>query len=107
MRRPTHAKPVDRLRTACLTGVAHRKMAEPIDLSSGNHLTLTAGDLAKPLPGLTTNRIGRQRRDGTSVPAGFTRIAVVPRRCGRHMDPCYTRSGFGELMQLRYQLIGT
>ena len=32
------------VRTACLTGVAQRKMVEPIDAPSGGNLVLTAGD---------------------------------------------------------------
>jgi hypothetical protein len=37
--------PVSALRTACLTGVAQRKMADPIPLPSGKTLVLTAGDI--------------------------------------------------------------
>ena len=79
------------LRTACLTGVAHRKMAEPIDLPSGNHLTLTAGDLDEAVSGLLTNRMVASDADGTSVPAGFTRIAAFRAGVVGNMDPCYSR----------------
>ncbi len=79
------------LRTACLTGVAHRKMAEPIDLPSGNNLTLTAGDLDEAVSGLLTNRMVASDADGTSVPAGFTRIAAFRAGVVGNMDPCYSR----------------
>lgn len=65
------------LRTACLTGVVHRKMAEPIELSSQKQLLLTAGDLDEAVAGLLTNHLVASDADGTSVPAGFTRIAGV------------------------------
>ena len=64
------------LRTACLTGVVHRKMAEPIDTPDQKELLLTAGDLDEAVSGLLTNRLVASDADGTSVPAGFTRIAA-------------------------------
>ena len=45
------------LRTACLTGVAHRQLAEPIDVPSHRTLILTAGDLDEAVSGLLTNRL--------------------------------------------------
>ena len=79
------------LRTACLTGVAHRKMAEPIDVPSGDALTLSAGDLDEAVAGLLTNRMVASDADGTSVPAGFTRIAAFRAGVVGQMDPCYSR----------------
>jgi hypothetical protein len=79
------------LRTACLTGVAHRKMAEPIDLPSGKELLLTAGDLDEAVSGLLTNHMVASDADGISVPAGFTRIAAFRAGVVGNMDPCYTR----------------
>ncbi|OSC42685.1 peptidase [Mycobacterium decipiens] len=79
------------LRTACLTGVAHRKMAEPIELPSGQQLILTAGDLDEAVSGLLTNRIVASDADGVSVPAGFTRIAAFRAGVGGDMDACYAR----------------
>ncbi|GAB7142885.1 neutral zinc metallopeptidase [Mycobacterium riyadhense] len=79
------------LRTACLTGVAHRKMAEPIDLSSGKQLVLTAGDLDEAVAGLLTNHMVASDADGVSVPAGFTRIAAFRGGVGGDMDGCYAR----------------
>ncbi len=79
------------LRTACLTGVVHRKMAEPIDLPSKKQLLLTAGDLDEAVAGLLTNHIVASDADGTSVPAGFTRIAAFRGGVGGQMDACYSR----------------
>ncbi|QUR69553.1 peptidase [Mycobacterium spongiae] len=79
------------LRTACLTGVAHREMAEPIDLPSGQELVLTAGDLDEAVSGLLTNRMVASDADGISVPAGFTRIAAFRAGVGGDMAACYSR----------------
>lgn len=79
------------LRTACLTGVAHRKMAEPIDLPSHNQLVLTAGDLDEAVAGLLTNHLVASDADGTSVPAGFTRIAAFRGGVTGNADACYSR----------------
>lgn len=79
------------LRTACLTGVVHRKMAEPIDLPSHSGLVLTAGDLDEAVAGLLTNHLVASDADGTSVPAGFTRIAAFRGGVTGNMDACYKR----------------
>lgn len=79
------------LRTACLTGVAHRKMAEPIELPSHNQLQLTAGDLDEAVAGLLTNHLVASDADGTSVPAGFTRIAAFRGGVTGNADACYSR----------------
>jgi predicted metalloprotease len=79
------------LRTACLTGVAHRKMAEPIDTPSQKELLLTAGDLDEAVSGLLTNHLVASDADGTSVPAGFTRIAAFRGGVAGNMDSCYSR----------------
>jgi predicted metalloprotease len=79
------------LRTACLTGVVHRKMAEPIDLPSQKQLVLTAGDLDEAVAGLLTNHLVASDADGTSVPAGFTRIAAFRGGVAGNMDACYSR----------------
>lgn len=84
--------PVSALRTACLTGVAHRKMAGPVSLPSGNGLTLTAGDLDKAVAGLLTNHLVASDVNGQTVPAGFTRITAF--RSGvvsSNDDLCYQR----------------
>jgi predicted metalloprotease len=79
------------LRTACLTGVVHRKMAEPIELASNKQLLLTAGDLDEAVAGLLTNHLVASDADGTSVPAGFTRIAAFRGGVTGNMDACYSR----------------
>lgn len=79
------------LRTACLTGVVHRKMAEPIELPSQKQLVLTAGDLDEAVSGLLTNHLVASDADGTSVPAGFTRIAAFRGGVTGNMDACYSR----------------
>ncbi|CAM3239294.1 peptidase [Mycobacterium intermedium] len=79
------------LRTACLTGFAHRKMAEPIKLPSGNSLQLTAGDVDEAVSGLLTNHMVASDADGISVPAGFTRIAAFRSGVLGEMDGCYSR----------------
>jgi predicted metalloprotease len=79
------------LRTACLTGVVHRRMAEPIDLPSQKQLVLTAGDLDEAVSGLLTNHLVASDADGTSVPAGFTRIAALRGGVAGDIDACYSR----------------
>ncbi len=79
------------LRTACLTGVVHRKMAEPIDTPSHKELLLTAGDLDEAVAGLLTNHMVASDADGTSVPAGFTRISAFRGGVTGNMDACYSR----------------
>nr|BBX79076.1 lipoprotein peptidase LpqM [Mycobacterium florentinum] len=79
------------LRTACLTGLVHRKMAEPIDTPSHKELVLTAGDLDEAVAGLLTNHMVASDADGTSVPAGFTRIAAFRAGVAGNMDACYSR----------------
>jgi predicted metalloprotease len=79
------------LRTACLTGVVHRKMAEPIDTPSHKELVLTAGDLDEAVSGLLTNHMVASDADGISVPAGFTRIAAFRGGVAGNMDACYSR----------------
>jgi predicted metalloprotease len=79
------------LRTACLTGVAHRKMAEPIELASNKQLLLTAGDLDEAVSGLLTNHLVASDADGVSVPAGFTRISAFRGGVAGNMDACYSR----------------
>jgi predicted metalloprotease len=79
------------LRTACLTGYTHRKMAEPIDLPSHKQLLLSAGDLDKAVAGLLTNHMVASDADGVTVPAGFTRIAAFRGGVAGKMDACYTR----------------
>ena len=83
--------PVAALRTACLTGVAQRAMAETVALPSGKSLTLTAGDLDEAVSGLLTNGLAGSNVDGKTVPAGFTRIVAYRSGLGGDRDLCYKR----------------
>ncbi len=83
--------PAAALRTACLTGVAQRKMAEPTDLPSGNSLVLTAGDVDEAISGLLTNGLVASDTNGNTVPAGFTRILAYRTGLTGDADLCYER----------------
>ncbi|HEU0191974.1 MAG TPA: neutral zinc metallopeptidase [Mycobacterium sp.] len=76
------------LRTACLTGVAQRRMAEP-----GGPLMLGGGDLDEAITGLLLNGFAASDVDGDTVPSGFTRILAF--RSGLHgsIDQCFQRFG--------------
>ncbi|MGH3562618.1 MAG: neutral zinc metallopeptidase [Mycobacterium sp.] len=79
------------MRTACLTGVAQRRMAEPIAVPSGNGLILAGGDLDEAITGLLLNGLAASDVNGNTVPAGFTRILAF--RSGLHGDTeqCFQR----------------
>lgn len=62
------------LRTACLTGVATRKLSTQITTPDGNTVGLTAGDIDEAVAGLLTNGLVAGDVNGESVPAGFSRI---------------------------------
>jgi predicted metalloprotease len=79
------------LRTACLTGYTHRKMAEPVDTPDRKQLLLTAGDLDEAVSGLLTNHMVASDADGVTVPAGFTRIAAFRGGVAGNMDACFSR----------------
>jgi predicted metalloprotease len=80
------------MRTACLTGVAQRKMADPLQLPSGNGLVLGAGDVDKAVAGLLTNGLVASDVNGATVPAGFTRIvAFRSGLVGGDAEQCYQR----------------
>jgi len=79
------------LRTACLTAAAQRDMAKPVDVPSGQHLTLAAGDLDKAVAGLLTNGMVATDVNGAGVVAGFTRIAAFRTGLIGGQDICYRR----------------
>jgi hypothetical protein len=79
------------LRTACLTGVAQRHMADPIKLSSADELVLTAGDLDEAVAGLLTNGKVASDVNGSTVPAGFTRIVAFRSGLTGDEDLCNKR----------------
>ena len=83
--------PVAALRTACLTGVAQHKMAEPADLPSGKSLVLSAGDVDEAISGLLTNGLVASDTNGNTVPAGFTRILAYRTGLTGDVDQCYQR----------------
>lgn len=78
--------PAAAMRTACLTGAAHRAMAEP-----GRDLTISAGDLDEAVAGLLTNGLVAADVNGGVVPAGFTRITAFRSGVVGDADRCYTR----------------
>lgn len=77
------------LRTACLTGVAQSKLADP--RSSGNQLVLGAGDIDEAVSGLLTNGIVASDVHGMTVPSGFTRILAFRAGLGGDTEACYVR----------------
>lgn len=79
------------MRTACLTGVAQRKMAEPVSLPSGKNLLLAAGDLDEAIAGLLTNGLVASDVNGKAVPAGFTRILAFRAGLLGDTDRCLSR----------------
>jgi predicted metalloprotease len=82
---------ISALRTACLTGVAQKRMAEPLKLPSGDQLVLTAGDLDKAVAGLLTNGEVASDVNGATVPAGFTRIVAFRSGLLGNVDLCNKR----------------
>ncbi|KWX20307.1 peptidase [Mycolicibacterium wolinskyi] len=62
------------LRTACLTGVATRKLTNQVSTPDGNTVALTAGDLDEAVTGLLVNGLAASDINGQSAPAGFARI---------------------------------
>jgi hypothetical protein len=83
--------PATALRTACLTGVAQRAMAEPIELPSGQTLMLAAGDMDEAVGGLLVNGIVASTVDGSTVPAGFTRIEAFRDGLYSSSEQCFDR----------------
>lgn len=79
------------LRTACLTAVAEKELGKPVQVPSGGQLVLSAGDLDKAVAGLLTNGLAASDVNGTSVPAGFTRIAAFRAGLASDQDGCYQR----------------
>ncbi|WNG93679.1 neutral zinc metallopeptidase [Mycobacterium sp. ITM-2016-00318] len=83
--------PATALRTACLTGVAQRAMADETELPSGHGLMLAAGDMDEAVGGLLTNGIAASTIDGSTVPAGFTRIEAFRNGLSSTEEQCYDR----------------
>ena len=79
------------LRTACLTGVATRKLSTQISTSDGNTVGLTAGDIDEAVAGLLTNGLVAGDVNGESVPAGFSRIDAFRVGVLGDVDRCLKR----------------
>ncbi|MCV7229077.1 peptidase [Mycolicibacterium komossense] len=79
------------LRTACLTGVAQRNMAQNVSLPSGRAMVLAAGDLDEAVSGLLVKPIVASDTNGTTVPAGFTRIFAFRSGLMGDDEQCYQR----------------
>lgn len=77
------------MRTACLTGVAQRAMADPA--TSNNELLLGPGDLDEAIAGLLTNGIVATDARGQGVPSGFTRILAFRSGLSGDAERCYQR----------------
>jgi hypothetical protein len=78
--------PVAALRTACITGVGQAEMADP-----DRTLVLTAGDTDEAVSGLLTNGLAASDVNGSTVPAGFTRILAYRSGVQGDTDQCYQR----------------
>jgi predicted metalloprotease len=77
--------------TACLTGVAQREMAHPVDVPSGQGVTLGAGDLDEAISGLLTNGVVASDVNGATLPAGFTRVLSFRSGLLSNAEDCYRR----------------
>lgn len=82
---------VTALRTACLTGVAQRKMVGSPDLLPGTRPVLSTRDLDEAVAGLLTNGLAASDVTNSTVPAGFTRIVAFRSGLPGHMDLCFSR----------------
>lgn len=85
------ASAVTALRTACLTGVAQRKMADPAGPSSDTELVLGASDIDEAVAGLLTNGLVASDVTNSTVPAGFTRIVALRSGLLGDVDQCFAR----------------
>ncbi|MGV0788774.1 neutral zinc metallopeptidase [Mycolicibacterium sp. XJ2] len=79
------------LRTACLTGVATRKLSQQVNTPDGNTVALTAGDLDEAVAGLLTNGLAASDANGQSAPAGFARIDAFRTGVLSDQDHCLER----------------
>jgi hypothetical protein len=82
------------LRTACVTGAAHRRLATPPDsLQAGEDsgVLLSAGDLDEAVAGLLVNGIAASDVNGETVPAGFARIDAFRTGVINDDEACYER----------------
>ena len=66
-------------------------MAQPMSITSGQGLTLGAGDLDEAIAGLLTNGVVASDVDGATLPAGFTRVSAFRSGLLSDADDCYRR----------------
>jgi predicted metalloprotease len=83
--------PLAAVRTACLTGVAERGMAQVVTIPSGKQLVLTAGDLDKAVIGLLMNGVAASDVNGENMPAGYTRVIALRGGVLVNADECFNR----------------
>ncbi|MEU9806325.1 peptidase [Mycobacterium sp. NPDC050853] len=93
-----HGLPLDNgqsaLRTACLTGVASAAMAKTTTpTQEPNPMVLAAGDLDEAVSGLLTNGVAASDVNGTTIPAGFSRIDAFRDGVAGSTDRCLKRYG--------------
>lgn len=81
---------VTALRTACLTGVAQRKMVGSAD-HSDTTLVLGATDIDEAVAGLLTNGLVASDVTNSTVPAGFTRIVAFRSGLLGDVNLCFSR----------------
>ena len=78
------------LRTACLTGVAQRKLVDS-NGSGQRSLIPSAGDVDEAVSGLLTNGLVASNVNGDTVPAGFTRILAYRLGLSGEAEQCFQR----------------
>jgi hypothetical protein len=66
-------------------------MAEEITLPGGQTLLLAPGDMDEAVGGLLTNGIVASTIDGSTVPAGFTRIEAFRYGLFSSQEQCFDR----------------
>ncbi|MGH3724222.1 MAG: peptidase [Mycobacterium sp.] len=91
-----HGLPLDNgqsaLRTACLTGVASAAMSKATTpTGEPNPMVLAAGDLDEAVSGLLTNGVVASDVNGTTIPAGFSRIDAFRDGVAGSTDRCLQR----------------
>lgn len=79
------------LRTACLTGVAAAALTEPVEVSDGSTIALSAGDLDEMVTGILTNGLVASDVNGDSVPSGFSRIEAFRTGVLGDIEQCLSR----------------
>lgn len=79
------------LRTACLTGVATRRLSTEVVTTDGSSISLTAGDLDEAVSGMLTNGLVASDVHGETVPSGFSRIDAFRLGVLGDVQRCYQR----------------